>query len=297
MKLNFLKKCNIFARINQSLKFRLEKKLFLEQWFLIFDFEKDIGIKSPRTFNKIIPPKDRLWADPFIVFKDMKYYIFFEEFIFIKNKAHISYFIINKDGSYTNSKKILEESFHLSYPCIFEYNDELYMIPETQEIKSIQLYKCLEFPEKWVFHKNMISNIDAVDSTIFFYKNKWWMFTSIREKQENSWSNLHIFHADNPTGTWIPHSKNPIKNNISNSRSAGAIFVENDKMYRPAQISSTKEYGMEIAINEIIFLNEEKYEEVTVKIIKPWDKGIKGIHTVNHENDLTVYDAKWKIKR
>ena len=46
---------------------------------------------------KIIPPKDRFWADPHVLFKDNKYYIFIEEYIFNKKKGHISVIQINKN--------------------------------------------------------------------------------------------------------------------------------------------------------------------------------------------------------
>jgi len=276
----------------------VENKLFLEQWFLIFDFEENVGAESLKNFQKIIPPKDRFWADPHIVFKNNTYYIFFEEFDYQQNKGHISYFTIDQDGKYSKPTKIIEQPFHLSYPFVFEYENQMFMIPETQAKKSIQLYKCLKFPEKWEFQKNLLTDIDAVDSTIFFYENKWWMFTGIRENIRSGWNNLHIFFTDNPTiANWIPHPMNPIIKNIKNSRPAGAIFIEDGQIFRPAQISSIEEYGKAIVINQINILNENNYEEEKIKIIEPWEKRIKGIHTLNHANKLTILDAKWKIKR
>ena len=109
----------LFSRLKKSLKFRIENKL--DQWFLIFSFEGKFEQKSLKNFQKIIPPKDRFWADPFIVFKDNIHYIFFEEYIFEKNKGHIAYFTIDKNRKIGKPIKILEQSFHLSYPFIFEY--------------------------------------------------------------------------------------------------------------------------------------------------------------------------------
>jgi hypothetical protein len=287
-----------FSRLKKSLKFRYENKFFLEQWFLIYDFQDSLNTESLNKFQKIIPPKDRFWADPHIVFKNNTYYIFFEEFDYQQNKGHISYFTIDQDGKYSKPTKIIEQPFHLSYPFVFEYENQMFMIPETKTKKSIQLYKCLKFPEKWEFQKNLLTNIDAVDSTIFFYENKWWMFTGIRENIRSDWNNLHIFFTDNPTtANWIPHPMNLITKNIKNSRPAGAIFIEDGQIFRPAQISSIEEYGKAIVINQINILNENNYEEEEIKIIEPWEKRIKGIHTLNHANKLTILDAKWKIKR
>ena len=287
-----------FSRLKKSLKFRIENKIFLEQWFLIYNFEDKFGQKSLKNFQKIIPPKDRFWADPFIVFKNNTYYIFFEEYIFHQNKGHIAYFIIDKNEKNTKVTKILEQPFHLSYPFIFEYENELYMIPETQEKRSIQLYKCIDFPEKWEFQKNLLTNIDAVDSTIFNYKNKWWMFSGVKNNEKCDWNDLHIFYTDNPIcDNWVPHPMNPITTDIKNSRPAGNIFLENDIIFRPGQISSSEEYGKGIAINRVSILNDKNYEEEIVDKIESWDKNVLGVHTLNRVNGLTVLDAKWKRKK
>lgn len=289
---------NFFSKIKNSIKYRFENKLFVQQWFITFSFENNINTKPLKNFVKIIPPNDRFWADPHIVFKENKYYIFFEEFLFQENKGHISYLTINNAGNYSKPTMILEKPFHLSYPFIFEFKNEMYMIPETQTKKSIQLYKCLNFPEKWEFQKNLLTEIDAVDSTIFFYKDKWWMFTGVREDINSGWNNLHLFFTDDPiTDNWISHPMNPITKNIGNSRPAGSIFIENGKIYRPAQVSTVDEYGQAIIINKIKTLNEKIFDEEKIKVIEPWEKQIKGIHTMNHVNNLTVIDAKWKIKR
>lgn len=41
------------------------------------------------------------------------------------------------------------------------------MIPESSANKTIELWKCTEFPLKWEKHSNLIENIEAVDSTPF----------------------------------------------------------------------------------------------------------------------------------
>ena len=69
--------------------------------------------------------------------------------------------------------------FHLSYPFIFTVDNELYMCPETGEIREIRLYKCTEFPLRWSFHKTLIKDVSAVDSNIFLFKDRWWLLTNI----------------------------------------------------------------------------------------------------------------------
>jgi hypothetical protein len=50
------------------------------QWVLMYDLNDKISTSFWR-FKKIIPPRDRFWADPHVFFKDDIYYIFIEEYI------------------------------------------------------------------------------------------------------------------------------------------------------------------------------------------------------------------------
>lgn len=158
-------------------KFKLVNFFFFKQWILLFKIEKHDKISTSFfKFKKILPPKDRFWADPFIIEKNDKYYIFIEELIYKENKGKISLIEMDKNGNYSPAQVILERNYHLSYPFLFEENDTLYMIPETAENRTIELYKCIEFPEKWEFCTNLMEDVYAVDSTIVKKDNKYWLF-------------------------------------------------------------------------------------------------------------------------
>ena len=131
-----------------------------------------------QNFEHVFPPLDKFWADPQLVMYDDKSYVFFEEFSNIENKGWISFFTIDGNG-HTKPQKIIEESHHLSYPHIFEFDQEFYMIPESSQKETIDLYKSEEFPLKWKFEKSLMKNVTAVDSTIFHFNKKWWLFSSM----------------------------------------------------------------------------------------------------------------------
>ena len=44
----------------------------------------------------------------------------------------------------------------MSYPQVFKWGDEFYMVPETVAAYEVRLYKALEFPFKWVFVKTLM---------------------------------------------------------------------------------------------------------------------------------------------
>lgn len=281
--------------LKKKIRRKLSKIIFHYQWYLRFSLEhKDL--ESYKDFKEIIPPKDRFWADPFIVFKNNIYFIFFEEFVYTKNKAHISFLTIDENGNYSKPKKILERPYHLSYPFIFNHEKNYYMLPESSQNNTIELYKCSKFPDKWEFHKTLIGNITATDSTLFYKDEKWWLFTSVtnykNQKRENE---LFLFYSDNPlSDKWVPHPKNPIVSGTKGSRSAGKIIEMNGKILRPAQDCIIR-YGYGIIFYEISILNETDYQENPVKTIYPdWDKKNIGVHTYGRENNLTIMDARMK---
>ena len=93
------------------------------------------------------PSQGKYWADPFLYQRDGKDYIFYE--LYDYKKGVIAYSEINEDMSFTEPTVILDLSYHLSYPSLFEDSGELYMIPETGLSRTIELYKCNLFPNVW----------------------------------------------------------------------------------------------------------------------------------------------------
>ena len=272
---------------------KIRNWFYFDQWFLLFDIKDGIS-KSLWRYKKILPPKDRFWADPHVITRDDKYFIFIEEYIYKKGKGHIALIEMDKQGNYQYKGKILEKSYHLSYPFVFEFNKNFYMIPESSSNKKIEIFKCIEFPNKWEFHGNLMSDIDAVDSTILFHDNKWWLFTGIKENDGASNSDeLFLFYSQDPTSDqWIPHPQNPIISDVRRARPAGKIFSYQNKLYRPSQDGSYY-YGYGININRIKKITEFEYEEeVENKILPKWDEQITRIHTFTYVDGLSVMDGK-----
>jgi len=246
------------------------------------------------TFKAINPPRRLFWADPFIIADENNYYVFVEEFIYKTNKAHLSVLQLNCDGHLIKSEKILERPYHLSYPFVFKIDGTYYMIPETNQNKTIELYKCCDFPYIWKFEKYIMENISATDTTLFHYENKWWLFTTIDQTGgvSSCSTELFLFYSDDPImGKWVSHPLNPVVSDESRARCAGKIFVDGGKIYRPSQDCSIR-YGRGLNINHITKLNEQEYNEVLLKEIKPdWDPKLKGLHTINSDKDMIIIDT------
>jgi len=275
-----------------------------EKWILLYNFSKGIEFNKISSsgfhYKEIVPPKGKFWADPFVFYRgNGKYFIFFEEYVYKKKKAHISVMELVNAEKTSEPQIVLEKPYHLSYPFIFNDGEDIYMIPETCGNKTIEIYKCISFPDKWEFQMNLMQNIQAVDATICNYNNKYWLFVNIKENNGASiWDELFLFYSKELlTNNWYSHPQNPIVSDVRLARPAGRIFEHKGKLYRPSQDCSCS-YGYATNINEIITLNEYEYSERKITTISPkWNNKVIGVHTFSYSNNLFVIDAKYKRKK
>lgn len=287
----------VLGKIREKIRLLYENKFKLEQWILMFHLNEEFS-SSLWRYKKIIPPKDRFWADPHVINKDGMYYIFIEEYMYDIDKGHISLITMDAKGNYSAPEPVLKKPYHLSYPFIMEHENDYYMIPESLENGTIELYKCTGFPNKWEFQMNLMENIKAVDATLLHHEGKWWIFANVIEHDgASTWDELFLYHSEELFSTnWTPHTANPVVSDCKSSRPAGKIFTKNGSLYRPSQNSSGR-YGYGFNICEIKTLTETKYSEEIVSKVEPnWDKSIVGTHTFNREGGLHIIDALYKRK-
>lgn len=272
---------------------KLHDALFDRQWILMYSLRDEMP-QALETYHRIVPPKDRFWADPQVVHKDATYYVFLEEYLFATQKGHISLMTIDERGNQGQVVPILQRPYHLSYPFIFQWQGRYFMVPETRATGTISLYECVEFPYKWEFRHHLMENVSAMDTTLYFDGDRWWLFSAMISLAGASTSDeLFVFYSDNPLSRrWIPHRRNPVISDARSSRPAGTLFRHKGRLYRPSQDCS-RDYGFGVNINHVVTLNENRYHEETVQGIFPhWDKRLTGVHTFQHEHRLTIIDAR-----
>ena len=279
----------------------LSRKLLRFTWHLaIKTGSMDLGTENFSDLKYLIPPRDRLWADPFPVKRNGKYYIFIEEQPHSTKIGVISVIEIQESGNWNMPVTILDTGYHLSHPFIFEWQDNLYMIPESVANQSVDLYRCVSFPYEWKFERTILNTIRAVDATLFETDGLIWMFLNAAGKGKSLNDQLHIYYSDNPLGEWKPHKRNPVKTDLKSTRPAGQLFTYNGELYRPGQDCSVR-YGYAITINRITSLTPDEFtEEEVTKILPTWRQDMVGTHTLNHNDGLTVMDIltrqyKWLL--
>lgn len=269
-----------------------------EQWLLLYAFgdppREDYG-----SFTRLVPPPDRFWADPHVVVRDGRYYVFLEEYLYTTHRAHLSVLELRRDGTHDPPVPIIERPYHLSYPHIVSWQGELYLIPESKGNRSVEAYRCARFPYDWEPAAVLMEDVAVVDSTLIEHGGRWWLFANVVENEgASSWDELFLFSADSPlSARWTPHPENPIVSDVTRSRPAGPLFRRDGRLYRPSQNSALR-YGFGFNINEVTELSETRYAERVVKRVEPdWDPEIYATHTLSSEHGLTVIDGMRRFWR
>ncbi|MDQ2639060.1 MAG: hypothetical protein M3Y79_00520 [Pseudomonadota bacterium] len=265
-----------------------------EQWrigYYFADEEADAVCTSPKL-QTLVPPKDRDWADPFIVCHAGRNFIFFEELPYEVGRAHISAVEIFPDGRSGPPSVVLQRPYHLSYPFVFAWKGDLYMLPETAGNHTVELYRCEQFPHRWILDRVLLDGIRAFDATLHREGQHWWMFVSVAEPGADPSEEMHVFWSDSPLGPWHPHAANPVVSDARHARGAGPLFRREGVLYRPSQDCSAS-YGSAVSINRVDVLDPENYQETPVGRIDPDSKaGMRCLHTIGAVGKLRVLDFR-----
>ena len=269
----------------------VEKLSSFEQWVLAYRIGEG-------EFQYLVPPAEHFWADPFPLKVDGKYYIFFEDYVNSIGRAHISVVEVDEKGIVSGPTEVLKLDCHLSYPFVFAWRGDYYMVPETGERNAVELYRAVSFPDKWQPEKVLLEANCPLDATLIEVEGTWWMFVNIQEEGVAvNWDELHLYYSDSLLGPWKPHARNPVVSDVRSARPAGRLFWLKNVLYRPSQDSSLR-YGYATTISKITKLDAREYNETEVlKILPDWDRDIIGVHTVNSAEDLTVIDCLARRRR
>lgn len=278
---------------------KIRKRFYRDQWLLMLAQSAEAIETNWDAFQPLYPPMDRLWADPFVIEREGRYYVFIEELLYQTKRGRIACMVLDADGKVLDNRPILEKPYHLSYPFIFEYGETLYMLPETGANKTIDVYRCFSFPFEWEYHKTLMDGAETKDATLLEHDGKWWMFATVREHvQGSTWDQLSVFWADTPlSDMWAPHPMNPVVVDVRTARPAGNIFSLNGNLIRPSQDCSVR-YGYALNFNRITKLSETEYEEVPeARLEPPGGTNILGTHTFNKAGEMTIIDAVIRRRR
>jgi hypothetical protein len=270
-----------------------------EQWTIgIYEGDSPLHFpESQRRRNPVLKAEHvtdapaKFVADPFLVSDDGMWYLFFEVYNLDTQQGDLAFATSKNTKKWKYEKIIIDEDFHLSYPYVFSWQDEYYLIPESFEDNSIRLYKADEFPDKWSFVTTLVDNQTLVDPSIVYYLDRWWLFATGMNNDV-----MLLFLADDLLGPWHEHPESPIvRNDLHRARSSGRVTIFEDKLYRFAMDVDPPVGTHQVWAYEITEITPTTYSEKLVgedPIIRPSGTGwnAQAMHQLDPHQ---IGDGRW----
>lgn len=237
------------------------------------------------SWNELETENGYWYADPMLFNYKGDRYLFTEAFNEI---LQIGYLAVSKysDGKFTKPNLIMKRLCHLSYPCVFEYEDSAYMIPETGQNGTIELWKSEGDLYHWKKDAVLMKHVKYADNTILKKDGKLFLFSYLEIGEFCTF----VYELDIKLKKVRLIEK--VKHDSNQFRPAGHFYIEGHYLYRPVQYN-VNSYGERIIIKEVSSIIP--YVEKTVKEIVAGEYGDhwKGMstHTYAHMDNLTVVDV------
>jgi hypothetical protein len=242
-------------------------------------------------YQWLAAPRGHWYADPFLFSAAGAEYLFMEDFNEQSGLGCLVCGRINAGGAVGELRVVLQKSYHLSYPHVFEHADEIYMIPETGTNNTVELYRAVSFPWEWEFLKVLYQG-RAFDTTALYHESRFWFFTTLVEDAEWNSNQLLLFHSERVDGDWTLHPANPISNDARFARNAGNILRLGGNLVRTAQ-DGHQVYGGAVRFHRMNVLTMDQYSESEIGVMTPakFANGL-GVHTYNRSDSMEVIDRR-----
>ena len=269
------------AHLRRLLRALREDLFTRKQWRLLFGDNLDRA-PEPGRLARMTPPRDRIWADPFLFEAEGKAWVFFEEMLFRERRGRIAVGVW--DGQkLRDTRPALERAHHLSFPQIFVFEGRPHLIAEAAGSGALTAYECVRWPDTWGEGRKIFEG-PAIDPSVFEHAGRWWLFVNLAAAPgAKADDDLHLFYSDNPlSGRWTPHALNPVVCDARFARGAGRPYVHNGKLHRPAQ-DCAGGYGRKVVLREITALSPSDYAEHTAGTLSTAELGPDAValHTLN----------------
>ncbi len=197
-----------------------------------------------------------LVADPFLLRRGDVWHMFFEVMNAEASRGEIGLATSPDGRRWTYRQIVLREPHHLSYPHVFEWQGEVYMLPEHPRPRVLRLYRATDFPTRWTPAATLLEGRHA-DASLLCFAGRWWLFAGVPPCNET----LNLYFADRPTGPWRVHPRSPIvRGDARIARPAGRMLV-----WRGLPLRFTQDclgaYGQRVRAFRITRLTPTEYRE------------------------------------
>lgn len=264
-----------------------------------------VGIRplnSKESYKCIPYDKDYWYADPLTFKYKDQWYLFTEAFDRDRAIGRIAVSEIDNKCNISAPEIIISEDYHMSFPYVFEWNDTIYMIPETSENNTINLYKSIDFPYKWELVTGLHTEDGFVDGVIDVISNNRLCIVGSIINQDNpllvSYRKYYI-ERNNDMFALIQDKNVPVKWNLRDRNAGKPVAIDNIE-FIPTQESSETDYGIKINFRKRdVFYIPETEDGLTIGtnnvIFMPGitKKNMIGVHTYSRTDDYEILDLRY----
>jgi hypothetical protein len=276
---------------------RLRKLAWREEWFVAVRVADGGSLVDKPAADvdgfRVLPAgRGEQFADPFVFEDSGRAFLFFERYDERAQRASIACAALGPAGEPAGQPiSVLTPSYHVSYPFVFRLGKDIFMIPESVENETVDLYRAVDFPTRWMFERRLLSDINAVDATLLDDVSTLWLFVNVAEPGASVNDELHLYSATELGGPWVRHPESPIVSDVARARPAGRIFRHRGHWIRPSQDCS-RGYGAAVVFNRIERLTTDEYRETPIARVEPtWAARLAGTHTYNAAGSIEVVDG------
>ena len=269
-----------------------------KEHFTVYVRDMERGITRP-----IPSPSYGYYADPFLWQHNDSTWLLVEEFEYTKDKGRLVVMELTDSLEPIAPRPLISTQVygafdcHASYPHLFEMNGAIHMIPETCERRSVDLYVCEQWPDRWSLVRRLLFDLDAADTMALWFNGYWWLFTSVRTGAKNR--HLEVFFTDDLiNGTIRAHPENNSRRyeNMQHGtgRNAGFMAKSSDGEVRRLMQKSDRYYGESVSTMKVEQMNTEHFEERLVDGIQELPIVTAGFfaHHVSRVGNLIAYDVR-----
>lgn len=250
-----------------------------------------------------VPYNDNFWyADPIVTSYNNDTYLFAECFDMRTQKGTIGCAKFDNSGALSDFQIVIEEPYHLSFPMIFEWGDDLYMIPESSDNMSLNLYRCEGDILNWKKIKEFPTRKPLVDTVVIFSDDRRVELLSSAINPENplqyQWQKYTLTKCEETFSLCENVAFNEGKEYTYYNRMAGTLVNLDGMTILPTQESTSIDYGVNLYLNDFSAGDVEqlKGKKITVKDILvdgiPPEQMI-GIHSYAATEQLEIVDVRY----
>lgn len=301
---NIAYKLKKISKMNKSVV--IKKLLSYDEVFTIGyrKRQKDIlPVSGFGEFEPVFTDKNYWYADPILFTQNGNSYLFLELFDKKADRGKIAYCQLTDNGP-TPFKVVIDEPFHMSFPMVFEFDGDIYMLPETSNDKSLRLYRASAFPDKWELVHRFDTDGLLVDTVITHVGEKSFGILTCEASPDKEYECRFLKFEISKDGSGSFSLQEDTDFNSCQkydllSRNGGPVFEYNGKRYIAAQESSFSEYGL--------YMNYYEYDESSKKLaVNPQFKKLSckdfvvhgvpkglGVHSYCFNDDYEIIDLKY----